>query len=155
MIQYRHTTSMLLVLMTALQSMLPCACQACESEFGCGVGDQQESTVDRGHQHCHKIDSTTTSNDAAPPTESDPTSRYHHDSAPAAPAKGCCCIRCVTVGIELVRPPQRLKSATPLHAGNVEGASPSIAGLNSSILGFRNAANCALTRERALVRLQV
>lgn len=155
MIQHRHTTSMLLVLMTALQSMLPCACQACESAIGCGVDDHQESAVDRGHPHCHKIDSTTTTNEAAPPTESDPTSRHHHDSTPAAPVRGCCCIRCLTVGIELVRPPQRLKAATVVHAGNVEVAFPSFAGLNSSILDFRNAANCALTRERALVRLQV
>ena len=155
MIQYRHTTSLLLILMTAMQSMLPCACQACESPICCGIGDHQELAVDGSHSHCHKIDSTTASDEAAPPTESDPASRHHHDSAPAAPVRGCCCIRCLTVGIELVRPPQRLKAATVFHAGNVEVAFRSIAGSNSLILGFRNAANCALTRERALVRLQV
>ena len=155
MIQYRHTTSLLLVLMTALQSMLPCACQACEKAICCGVGDHPESAVDGGHPHCHKIDSTTTSDEAAPPTENDPTSGHHHDSAPAAPLKGCCCIRCVTVGIELVRPPQRLKSATPLHTGNVEAATSPTAASNSLTFSFRNAVNRALTRERALVRLQV
>lgn len=154
MIQYRHTTSLLLIFMTALQSMLPCACQACEKAICCGR-DHQESAVDDGHPHCHKFNSTTTSDEAAPPTENGPASGHRHDSAPAAPVRGCCCLRCVIVGIEFVRPPQRLKSATPLHAGNVEVAFPSIAGSNSLIVGFRIAANCALTRERALVRLQV
>lgn len=155
MIQCRQTTSMLLILMTALQSMLPCPCQACESAFGCDGGDHQSSAVDGGHPHCHNIDSTTTSSEATPPTENGPTSGHHHDSAPAAPLKGCCCLRCVTVGIELVRPPQRLKSATPLHAGNVDVAIPPTAASDSLIFGFRSALNRALIQERALVRLQV
>ncbi len=155
MIQYRQTTSLLLILMTAVQSMLPCVCQACESAIGCRVGDQQELAVDGGHSQCHKIDSTTTSNDAAPPTENCPTSGRRHDRTPAAPVKGCCCLRFVTVGTESAEPPHRLKAATALHAGNIEIAFPSIVGSNASMLGFRNAANCALTRERALVRLQV
>ncbi len=155
MIQYRHTTSLLLILMTALQSMLPCACQACESAICCGVGDHKESPVDGSHPHCHKIDSTTTSDEAAPAAEPRPTLGHHHGSAPAVPVKSCRCIRCVSVGIEVVRPPQRLKSATPYHAGNVEVAISPTAGSNILTFGIRNALNCALTRERALVRLQV
>ncbi len=155
MIQYRHTTSLLLILMTALQGMLPCSCQACESAICCGVGDHRESPVDGSHPHCHKIDSTTTSDAAAPAPETRPTSGHHHESAPGAPVKSCRCIRSVTVGIELVRPLQRLKSATPFHAGNVEVAIPPTAAENSLTFGFRNAVNRALTRERALVRLQV
>ncbi len=154
MIHYRHTRSLLLVLMTALQSMLPCACQDCESAICCGVGDHKESPVDGSHPHCHTIDSTT-SDGAAPRTENGPTSGHHHDSTPAAPGKRCCCLRSVTVGIELVRPPQRLKSATPFHAGNVEVAIPPTAASNTLTFGIRNALNCALTRERSLVRLQV
>ena len=155
MIQYRHTTSLLLILMTAMQSMLPCACQACESPICCGVGDHQELAVDGGHSHCHKVDSTTPSDDAALPTKNGQTSGHHHESSPAAPVKSCRCIRCVTVGIELVRPPQRLIAATPFHAGNVEVAISPTAASNSLAFGFRNALNRALTRERALVRLQV
>lgn len=155
MIQYRHATSLLLILMTALQSMLPCACRACESPIYCGVGDHKKSAIDRGHPHCHKFDFTHTSNEAAPATENRPTSGHHHDSAPAAPVRGCPCLRCVTVGIELVRPPQRLKSATPFRAGNVEVAIPPTTASNSMAYGFRYAVNLALTRERALVRLQV
>lgn len=154
-IQYRQTTSLLLILMTALQSLLPCACEACESALGCGVGDHQGLAADGGHSHCHKIHSTTALDEAVPPTESGPASGRHHDSAPAIPVKGCSCLRCVTVSMELVRPPQRLKSATPFCAGNVEVAIPLTVASNSSILGFRNTANCALTRERDLVRLQV
>ncbi len=154
-IQYRHTTSLLLILMTALQSMLPCVCQACESAIGCNGGDHQELAVDGGHPYCQKFDSTTTSNEAVPPTENCPAPGHHHDSAPAAPLKACCCLRCVTVGIELVRPPQRLKAATPLHAGNVEVAIPPTAASVSLIFGLRSALNRALIQERALVRLQV
>ncbi len=155
MIQYRHTTSLLLILMTALQSMLPCACQACESAICCGVGDHKESPVDGCHPHCHKIDSTTPSDEAAPAAETRQASGHPHESAPAAPVKSCRCIRCVTVGIELVRPPQRLKSATPFHSGNVEVAILPTVAPNSLTFGVRNALNYALTRERALVRLQV
>ena len=155
MIQYRHTTSLLLILMTALQNMLPCACQACESAAGCGVGDRKESAVDGSHPHCHKIDSTTTSDAAAASTKCRRTSGHHHESAPAAPEKSSRCIRCVTVGIELPRTPQLLKATTPFHAGNVEVAMPPKAVSNSLTFSFRNAVNRALTRERSLVRLQV
>ena len=155
MIQYRHETSLLLILMTALQGMLPCSCQACELAICCGVGDNKESPVEGSHAHCHKIDSTSTTDEAAPAAESRPASGHHHESAPAVPVKSCSCIRCMTVGIELVRPPQRLKSATPFHAANLEVAISPTAVPNALTFGIRNALNCTLTRERALVRLQV
>ena len=155
MIQYRHTTSLLLILMTALQSMLPCACQACESAICCGVSDHKESPVDGSHPHCHKIDCTTTSDEAAPAPETRPTSGHHHGSAPAVPVKSCRCIRCVSVGTEVVRLPQRLKVAAPYHAGNVEDAISPTTASNALTFGVRNALRCALARERALVRLQV
>ena len=154
-LQYRHTTCLLLILMTALESVVPCVCKSCESAVCCDACDHQDSDIDCSHQHCHNLASTRESDATATHRENDPAQVRDRDSAPPAPVKSCSCLRCMTVGIKSLQPPQRRNSATPFHAGNVDVAIPPSAASNSLTLCFRNSVNRALSRERALVRLQV
>lgn len=152
---YRHTICSLLILMTALESVVPCVCKSCESTVCCDACERQDSDIHCGHRHCHNVASTSGSDATTPHRENNSTQVCDRDSAPTAPVKSCSCLRCMTVGIESLRPPQRRNSATPFHAGNIEAAVPPSAVLNSLTFCFCNSVNRALSRERALVRLQV
>jgi len=152
---YRHTICLLLILMTALESVVPCVCKACESTVCCDAFERQDSDIHCGHRHCHNIASTSGSDATPPHRENHSTQVCDRDYCPTAPVKSCSCLRCMTVGIESLQPPQRRNSATPFHAGNVEAALPRLAVSNSLTLCFCNSVNRALSRERALVRLQV
>ncbi len=154
-IQYRPTTCLLLILMTALGNVVPCACQTCDSFVCCDACDQLLPNIDCGHRHFHKHESKPGSNDAAPRRENGSGLVHDHDSMPAAPIKSCSCIRCMTVGIVWVRSHRPLNSATPFYAGLVEGSVLSATAPNSVTFGFRNDMNHVSIRERALVRLQV
>jgi len=152
---YRHTICLLLVLMTALESVVPCVCKPSKSAVCCDACERQDSNIHCGHRHCHNIASTTGSDATTPHRENHSTQVCDRDSAPPAPVKSCSCLRCMTVGIKSLRPPQRRNSATPFHVGNVEVAIPPSAVSISLKFCFRNTVNRALSRERALVRLQV
>ena len=154
-IQYRTTTRLLLILMTALGNVVPCACQTCDSSVCCDACDQLLPSIDCGHRHSHKHESTPGSDEAAPRQVNGSALVHDHDPMPEAPAKSCSCIRCMTVGSVWVRSTQRLKSATPFHAGTIEVTVLPTTAPNAMTFGFRNDLNHISTRERALVRLQV
>ena len=154
-IQYRTTTRLLLILMTALGNVVPCACQTCGSSICCDACDQLLPSIDCGHRHSHRHEATSGSHEAAPRQVNGSAQVHDHDPMPETPAKSCSCIRCMTVGIVWVRSTQRLKSATPFHAGTIEVTVLPTTAPNAMTFGFRNDLNHISTRERALVRLQV
>ena len=154
-IQYRTTTRLLLILMTALGNVVPCACQTCDSSVCCDACDQLLPSIDCGHRHSHKHESTPGSDEAAPRQVNGSALEHDHDPMPEAPAKSCSCIRCLTVGIVWVRSNRPFNLATPFYAGLVGVSVLPATAPNAMPFGFRNDRNHISTRERALVRLQV